>query len=356
MNIFHIYAQNYNVGDHLLAYGVQTMFSKWFDPQCKFKTFDIHLTVLNQEFIERLNQEADILLVGGGGLIHGIDKWMLNIEDDLIESIKIPIIVFGVGYNFFRGQDDMSERLKVSIGLMAQKALSFSVRNDGSQKRLLDQGLYFKEIPAPGFFLNNDCKLNLIKKEFVIIQLANDLRGNRGFTEEFNLSLAAVIKEIASYYLVLLLPHLEVDQTLNEEIYSLVNRIPNVYQMSWYDLIKREHLLFIISLYATARFVIAMRGHAQICPIGLNTPVITIASHEKVTAMANRLGYQFLNVEMNDPNFQEVLIEKAAFLSDDTNLANLKKYTEDILVDIKGAGEIFAKELRQKYDELKTNC
>ena len=361
MNIFHIYAQDYNVGDHLLGHGVQNMFLKWFDSKSLFRSFDIHSTIIDEQFIGRINQEADLLLVGGGGLIHGIDKWMLNIEDEMIDEIKKPIIIFGVGYNFFRTESGMTPVLKESIELMSKKALSFSVRNDGSHERLLDQGLYFKEIPDPGFFLDKTFTYNLkkngenLKGEYVIIQMANDGRACRGFNDGFNAAMAGLIKEISPYHNVILIPHLEVDEWLNDEIYGLVKNLPNVFKLSWHDLICREHLQSVICLYGGARFVVGMRGHAQICPIGLNVPVITVATHDKIGGMAKKLGYEFLNVEIDDPNLEEELIKKAGFLMDDNNLIKIKKYNSDLMTDIKNAGEEFVKELKKKFDECKKN-
>jgi hypothetical protein len=241
MNIFHLYAQDYNVGDHLLAVGVQSMFLRWFEPRILFRSFDIHTTILDQVFIDRINNEADLLLIGGGGLIHGIDRWMLHLDDELIETIKKPIIVFGVGYNFFRGEDCFSPILKNSLQLMAKKALSFSVRNDGSQDKLMGYGLYFPEVSDPGFFIDYFPSKKSYG-DYVIVQLANDLRPNRGFHDEFNASIAALIKKISEKYTVILIPHLEVDEVLNDEVFSLLEGPQNVFKLPWHQCICREHL------------------------------------------------------------------------------------------------------------------
>jgi len=90
------------------------------------------------------------------------------------------------------------------------------------------------------------------------------------------------------------------------------------------------------------------KGHCRKC-------VGTLFRHndEKIIINANKLGMEFLCIDINDPNLEDETIKMANFLMDDDNLIKVKKYISGIAQDLKIAGEDFVKELRKKYDEFK---
>ena len=53
-------------------------------------------------------------------------------------EITLPIVVFGVGFNFFRGMSKLNNQGKENLNLLIDKAKLFSVRNDGSYEELME--------------------------------------------------------------------------------------------------------------------------------------------------------------------------------------------------------------------------
>ena len=64
-----------------------------------------------------------------------------------------------------------------------------------------------------------------------------------------------------------------------------------------------------LAYYKYAEFVIGMRGHAQICPIGLGVPIISLISHAKHTGLLDRLGLPPYMAKVSEPGFGGQLIE-----------------------------------------------
>ena len=78
---------------------------------------------------------------------------------------------------------------------------------------------------------------------------------------------------------------------------------------NWFDMLREEHTIKALAYYKHADFVLGMRGHAQICPIGMGTPVVTIANHDKHVGLIGKLGIEPLLVEASDPHLGDRLVE-----------------------------------------------
>ncbi len=66
MNVCHVYARYYNFGDYALGIGVRNIFMKYFSSKLLFKLYDVHSLIFDENFIDQMNNSADMLLVGGG--------------------------------------------------------------------------------------------------------------------------------------------------------------------------------------------------------------------------------------------------------------------------------------------------
>ena len=68
--------------------------------------------IFSVEDIDLINQ-ADILFLSGGGLFlydtfpNDVSDWQWGISEELLDKIKIPIIVYSIGYNKFRKQKQL---------------------------------------------------------------------------------------------------------------------------------------------------------------------------------------------------------------------------------------------------------
>ena len=95
----------------------------------------------DQQYVEWLNDNADLLMIGGGGFIMGQKKdtsgIALPFEIRLLQKLKIPIVVYAIGYNLFYGETLRNARaLSALIAQIQDLGGLFSVRNDGSKERL----------------------------------------------------------------------------------------------------------------------------------------------------------------------------------------------------------------------------
>ena len=357
MNVWHVYARYYNFGDYALGIGLRNLFTRYFDPELLFKVFDVHTLHFDERVLDNLNASADLLLVGGGGLIHGFagDKWMFRMPEELVPKMKVPCIVYGLGYNQFRGEGDIHPRIIENLKLLSRKCLSFSVRNDGSKEEMQRLGIDVPEVPDPGFFVDDDYPRPSIDGEYVLIQLANDMKHARGFDETALLSnMERVVRYLMQRgYKIVLCPHVRDDDGLGRRLIERMGNPAGVFSWNWFEIIRDEYNFKGLSYYKHAKIVIGMRGHAQICSAGMLTPVITVGNHRKHFGLIKKLQLPEHYVEANDPQ----LAEKMITMIDDieANFDFIKMKYKNSLEEMTDLSAVFIKKLAEKYRDRGKN-
>jgi polysaccharide pyruvyl transferase WcaK-like protein len=88
-------------------------------------------------FTELVNQH-DICIIGGGGLY---SKYFLPLDTRVIESIEIPIVLYGVGYIRNFGDGEPTETQVENIRLLNARAELTSVRDEFTRKFLEKLGV-----------------------------------------------------------------------------------------------------------------------------------------------------------------------------------------------------------------------
>lgn len=343
MRILHTYCLNYNIGDYALGIGVKNLLRKYLDVSYIGNT-----NLQGREFTsyyinEVVNKRFDLLVIGGGGIIHGAhwpNGWFWLIDRELIKEIKIPFIVYGVGYNYWKEEGGIPERGIVHLEETMNRSAYFSVRNDGSQGRLAEQfGKKLPAIPDPGFHV--DINTVYHRKEqlpYVLIQLANDKPERRfGSSEkrtEFVHRMKEITLDLSKRYKVIFSPHVPEDIQLSEEI---SDGIPNteVWNFGYFAF---DHSDEAVGYYQYAEFVIAMRGHGQIVPIAFNTPVISLENHPKHRGLMENLGLLDYNVSLDSDDFKGKLLEKIRLL--ESNYFDLKNRYQAINQQLKAQTEL----------------
>ena len=118
--IFHIGAWNRNIGDWTMGYNTHRILENLAEKRGKnlsFYLIDSQRGEFHDALIQQINEEASLLLIGGGGMIfnrpadESASGWAFNITEERLKEIKIPMFVFAIGYNkfYFDKRNEYSE-------------------------------------------------------------------------------------------------------------------------------------------------------------------------------------------------------------------------------------------------------
>jgi polysaccharide pyruvyl transferase WcaK-like protein len=308
MRIFHVHLgyPNCNVGDQWLAQGLKNL--------CRDNIGHIEFGersgALNDiPFIKNeINNKYDILLIGGGGFLgqEGIlwQKDPKNLRWLEVLDPKIKVIVYGIGLNLFRGQEDESyfqcavDNLK---NYVIPRTDFFSVRRDGSAIELSKRGLNgIREVYDPCFAITVPEKTKKTEK-YILIDTAGDCIENRYGTNcfKFKSHIERITEKLGQKYRIYFIQQTPVDGW----VYFWLPYSENIRLLSFQEMQTRG-----LDWISDAEFVIAMRGHTQISSIALKTPMISISTQEKNVMLMKDLGLERWNVDVHNEDLStEVL-------------------------------------------------
>lgn len=345
---------NRNAGDTLLFPVVRKTFDKMLGP-CDWELRQAweHFTV---EDSYRVNREFDGVVIGGGGLLLrdqvGSDitnsGWQWNSTVEAVNSLEIPVFVFAIGYNRFRGQEDFDPVFTDHIQALVKKSSFFSLRNTGSinalQSYLLtDQQYNLRRQYCPTNVLwqlypeyrrlaeSHDAK----KSRFLAFNAAFD-RANLRFGDKHDETLMNVARVLRMAqereWTILVVAHKEMDR----QIEPFLDHVGVTYDtIDLTDAASEE----IITFYAQVDLALGMRGHAQMIPFGLRRPIMSIISHDKM---------RFLLSDLNRPNWG-IEVESLNLLS------HIEDFLKVIERDRNTLHKDIAKVQQEVWDETLTN-
>lgn len=254
-----------NWGDKALVYAMQKQYG------AEFSNMDCRM-IYHEHMINFIN-EHDLCLVGGGGLIlpdtfeNNISGWQWGISVDLLNKIKVPLVVRAIGWNLFKGQEP-SELLRESLTALAQKAEFISLRHSEDVR-------LFNEFTGTNKAVLEYCPTT--KQEFkpnnskrVGINIAGDRIGSR--YSDYN-SLISKTRDFVSWlkdngYTPVMVNHMDIDTPFEVD--------------AWQEDL---HLMTVedgLEFYRSLEYMFATRGHAQMIPFSMGVKTATIASHPKV--------------------------------------------------------------------------
>jgi len=139
MRIHHFYPRNNNIGDHFVQRGIEGMIRR-IVPDVSFELFNVNSRGedrieygLTQSAVERANNEADLIIVGGSNLYEGNYRWRwgVHLEVNALENLRVPLFLLGIGSgsNFASPLHHPSTRAKREIKLLNDYA-AFSGARD----------------------------------------------------------------------------------------------------------------------------------------------------------------------------------------------------------------------------------
>ena len=374
--IWHVGGYNRNYGDFVLLESIRENLEKISDIPLNFVNIDCQSTHFFEELIDEMNEKADMIIIGGGGFImnrhedNSLSGWQWSIKNEDIKKIKIPIIVYGIGYNKFhydnRGfKENMNDSLKITL----ESSKLFSVRNSGTKKELKSRALNENKIMVisdPGMFitpLKIKSELLNTNKMLVGLNFVSD-RPHYTFPGNFRKSQKSFYNEllkVCKYLiktknaLIINLDHIpeldvEVNKLFEKELgksnYKVLSKeVPHIYPPS----LVNSH--FLAYFYQCMDLVIGMRGHSNIISFGMGTPFISIGSHNK-----NRFFLKDINEEkylIDIRNFEknvkyDIIVQKIENLLNDTYYRNrVKNKKSKLLNEFLAFNEKIIRELKE---------
>ena len=277
MIILHLAAYNRNIGDSIAIENIRHEF-----PDYIFKSLDIQHPAVTNKILE---QNYDMLLIGGGGLIEGGNwnntkyGWKLPFTEKELKSINKPIVVFAVGLNFFRGLEKLNSKGEKNLRSLIDKSRLFSVRNDYSGREIKNyySGDKVQIIPDPGVIQQEVMQRKTLNK----ILLSPAFNKNPRIMEQRNVT-PRQIQKIQDKYNCDCIAHTGKD---------FLKGLKQVVKNDELSAAKFSGKFF--NKYDGYDLVLAMRGHAQLVAYGKGIPCIAISSQNKLTGF-------YRNVEMDE--------------------------------------------------------
>jgi Polysaccharide pyruvyl transferase len=324
-NIWHVGGWNRNFGDFAIEAGVQTMLRRVAKRPLIFTPVDCQQTWFHPALIDRLNADADLLLVGGGGMIfhRPMDSsrsgWQFNVAQADLDRIRVPMVVHGIGFNkFYYDTSGFKPEMDDHLRRTQQVAALFSTRNAGTKEELIRRGLDgagIEVIPDSGMFVPpSPIEIpGAVKGELLIgLNWAGDRveqrwpgdpeKTARGVAESLARALAAILAARGGGHVVWT-PHLmEIDRhcrdvfeaVLGDAFIDVETAMAHIFPPSLYQ------VPFLADIYRQCGLVIGMRGHANIVPFGAGTRVVAIGSHAKNRFFLDEIGAPDALIDVRD--------------------------------------------------------
>jgi len=136
MDLIHFHVRtDRNIGDAAIAYSIRDLLHRYLKTstytsmnveKLKFgETRNLLASLTRLQSPKTINR-YDLCIIGGGALY---SSWFLPLNNQLLNSIKIPIILYGIGYGRNFGQGQLSKTQIKSIVLLNKLAKYSSVRD-----------------------------------------------------------------------------------------------------------------------------------------------------------------------------------------------------------------------------------
>ncbi|MCB7302635.1 polysaccharide pyruvyl transferase family protein [Bariatricus massiliensis] len=296
-----------NVGDTVLSQCVRRYFNKYMRTGWNIILINKPVT---EKTIQRINK-SNALIIGGGGLFlpdtneNRISGWQWSICKEQLQNITVPVLLYSVGYNYFKGQEP-SELFIDNLVALCEKARFIGLRNMGSVnavKNLLPEELKEKVVYQP-------CTTTLIRRIYgneikpkkisnkVAINMAFD-RSERRFGDKKRTictEVARAAKDIENKgYEIVIVLHATSDNEIvpymdSEGVHYSVCDLTHAFPMKVYEFYNAMHC------------VIGMRGHAQMIPFGLNCGILSLGTHDKMKWFLEDIEATDWYISLTDPD------------------------------------------------------
>lgn len=328
--VYHLggwYGNNY--GDRILQVATQDILREHYDGNITFVAVDNQKTYWSPQLIYKMNKEADMLLIGGGGFImhrpedSSHSGWQFNIKQEDVKRIQVPMVAYGLGYNRFpHDQHVFPQSMWDNVQEVINHSQMFSVRNHGTLQSIKNAGVdcsKVKVVPDPGMFIKpTPYKHRCLDKPGLKIGVnwatdrADQRFGSGALASKAMYNFFYALSDVATKHNahIYLIDHL-LREDRNREWKDLLHiaarsalsdKVSIMYDETYEELFPPFDYTagFFADIYRQMDFVIGMRGHACLVPFSSGVPTIGLGSHNKVKWALEEMGMEkFL---LDDPN------------------------------------------------------
>jgi polysaccharide pyruvyl transferase WcaK-like protein len=373
LRVLHAATHGHNIGDGALVAGMHRVLGEDLDVELEIHPLDVlgHKLRGERDMLPRrtaatLHEHYDLVLVGGGGMIEGgkgnyLSGINFNFHLDVLRESRIPWVFYALGDNQFRRTFFFHRRrLRRLVRLCEEGGHPFSVRNDGSADRLRRRigASSVATVPDPGLWVPpGDGVVPEIAADddrpHVLLQLAGDRTGRRfGWRQRGVLRrLAEQVQELVKRRdaHLLLCPHLLDDVPLFAELLGFLPARVRRESMTMTPVLQGAAAApAFFDRYRRVDLVLGMRGHSTICAVGVGTPVIGLASHDKVGGFLREVGLGDWVVELDDANRLRHLADLATTLLDDRETARSR--VRQLLSPLRDEARAFHQRIAERLD------
>ncbi len=306
-----------NAGDTLLFPAVRNLIDTTIGPV----RWDLQFLrdKVDTKLIRHINKTSKGIIIGGGGVFLGDTNknvnsgWQWNCPLELLKKLEVPIILFAVGYNRFRGQEEFSPVFRESIAEIAKKSVFFGLRNQGSiraVKTYLDKEAHDKLVfqPCPTTVLDHIYP-ELVRptanksRKRLALNIAFD-REELRFGDRKKEVIASLISSMKwandnGWDITVLLHYKPDGQIIGPLQESGVNfRVVDLESRPAREIIK---------FYSDMPLTIGMRGHSQMIPFGVGNKIISLISHDKMKWFLEDIGHPEWGIEILDSGLTDLI-------------------------------------------------
>ena len=337
MKIVQLAVYDTNIGDSIAIKAIRNRFEKYCNEPVEW--VDLNLIKhfyrsgndikKSKQVLKNFTEKADLLIVGGCGLIEGAGwnnmktGWKLPFNHETMDSIKCPVVAFGLGANFFRKMPTLTEKGSKALQEFINKCEIFSVRNDGSYEVLTQMGFTdIEEVPDGGIIYSPERIIDDKQKVENIIfnpTFNNNMEINKGRNMDTPTKKGLMEKmkgKNIKYF-----AHTPKSYTgwKGNYLFGSSTLISGL---------KLENVDKYIDDNYGVKFdgIVTMHGHGQLIAFGKNVPVISLATQDKNVGFCKKYDLMDYLVDSQDNNWVESLFEKMNKLQNDSEY--LKKWYE----------------------------
>lgn len=288
-----------NKGDLAIVLAVQELLKQKF-PSSRILDFPVEtLQIYNKNKIDQINK-SDVLVFGGGGLFY---HYFLPYNTKLIAAIKVPIVIFGVGYIQEIGAPSLKTKELRSLLALVRRAKLVGVRDFYTRDFLLKNRISAGKLDVigdPASILSERVSDLPLNKDAVKIGLNLNYSGWLGFGK-WREDIIKSYQDLANYFIkkhqakIYYLKHHPGEDNIYPDL-----KIPGLIVV---DLPPREQKY----VYGQLDLVVGMMLHVGVMSFGALTPEINVAYDLRNYSFANFIACPELVVDLEKLKNGELL-------------------------------------------------